>query len=258
MVAGGGLILLLVSGVTWISARKFEKVSPYFWLCSALILFSLVGGVNYVLGACGFQLLRATDRASIMLACFALYFVFEQLTLWLPSRILTWVALLIIPFGIWDQVPKYPNWEEQSHRKSWNDFEKDRIFFPKLEAMLPKGAMIFELPVKDFPEAGTILEMGDYEHFRPILHSEKLRISYGTVKGRGDTEWQKECAGKGPAEMVEDLKKKGFEAILINRKAYEDRGELLRGQMDRIFIQPIMENDDFLVYRLTPESGGRR
>ena len=250
MTAGLGLILLMFSGVAWIAARRFEKVSPYFWLSVPLILFSLAGGINYLLGAFGLQFLRATDRASIMLACFGLYFLCERLPDRIPLRILNGMALLIIPIGIVDQLPKYPPWEEKIRRKGWDDFAKDREFFPKLEAMLPKGAMIFELPVKDYPEMGPIMEMGDYEHFRPIIHSEALRISYGTVKGRGDADWQKECASKQAADMVKDLEKRGFSAILINRKAYQDKGENLRRQLENVPLKVLTENDDFFIFEL--------
>lgn len=250
MIAGVGLVVLLICGVAWIAARKFEKVSPYFWLGVPLILFSVAGGINYLLGAFGMQFLRATDRASIMLACFGLYFLCERMPVCIPPLILNWIALLIIPIGIVDQLPKYPSWEENIRRKGWDDFEKDREFFPQLEAMLPKGAMIFELPVKDYPEMGTILEMGDYEHFRPVIHSKELRTSYGTVKGRGDTDWQKECVVKGTDDMVKELQKRGFSAILINRKAYQNKGEDLRIRLQKIPLKAVMENDDFMIFRL--------
>lgn len=250
MMPAFGLIILIISGVSWIAAQRYDKVSPYFWLSMALILFSLAGGVNYLLGAIGFQYLRAMDRTSIFLACFSLYFLCERLPVWVPSRIINWVALLIIPLGIWDQVPKYHSWEDTTHKKGWADFENDRKFFPKLEAMLPKGAMVFELPVKDYPEDGQMLKMGDYEHFRPHLHTEALRFSYGAVKGRWGVQWQKKCAAQVPEKMVEELVCRGFSAVLINKKAYEDSGEQWRQRMEALSMSPIMENHDFLIYRL--------
>lgn len=250
MVAGTGLILLLLLGTAGVFARKYDKISPYFWLSVSLILFALAGGVNYLLGSFGFQLLRAMDRASIMLACFALYFLCDQLAAWLPSRLLNWFALIMVPLGIWDQLPSYPSWEEKARRKGWEDFGNDRILFKNLEAMLPKGAMIFELPVKDFPEMGPVGEMEDYEHLRPVLHTDSLRISYGAVKGRGDTDWQKECAAKQDDELVKELKQRGFSAILINRKAFQDRGEDLRRRLQKIPLKALMENNDFMVFEV--------
>lgn len=250
LVAGGGLLALLACGVILISARKYEAISPFFWLSAGVILFSVAGGVNYLLGSFGFVLLRAANRSSIMLACMALYFLCEHG----PSKIgkgwKIFLAALLVAVGIWDQLPRYPKWEEDVRQRAWKDYERDREFFPTLEAALPKGAMVFEFPVKDYPEMGPIREMGDYEHFRPILHTQDLRVSYGTIKGRGDTDWQKALAGKAPAEIVSDLENKGFSAILINRKAYEDLGKILESELLANGAVSLMGNQDFAVLRL--------
>jgi hypothetical protein len=250
LVAGGGLIALLASGVIMVCARKYEAVSPFFWLSSGVILFSVAGGVNYLLGSFGFLLLRAANRSSIILACMALYFLCENA----PARIgKYWKILLsigLVAVGIWDQLPRYPKWEEDVRQRAWKDYELDREFFPTLEASLPKGAMVFEFPIKDYPEMGPIREMGDYEHFRPILHTQDLRVSYGTIKGRGDTDWQKALAGQSPAEIVSALESKGFSAILINRKAYEDLGKTLEAALLVNGAVSLIENQDFAVLRL--------
>ena len=250
LVAGGGLIALLASGVIMVCARKYEAVSPFFWLSSGVILFSVAGGVNYLLGSFGFLLLRAANRSSIILACMALYFLCENA----PARIgKYWKILLsigLVAVGIWDQLPRYPKWEEDVRQRAWKDYERDREFFPALEAALPKGAMVFEFPIKDYPEMGPIREMGDYEHFRPILHTQDLRVSYGTIKGRGDTDWQKALDGKSPAEIVSALESKGFSAILINRKAYEDLGKTLEAALLVNGAVSLMENQDFALLRL--------
>ena len=252
LVAGGGLLALLASGVILICARKYEAVSPFFWLSSGVILFSVAGGVNYLLGSFGFLLLRAANRSSIILACMALYFLCE----YGPARIgkggKIFLAILFVAVGIWDQLPKYPKWEEEVRQRAWNDFERDRGFFSELEKTLPKGAMVFEFPVKDYPEMGPIREMGDYEHFRPVLHSQDLRVSYGTIKGRGDTVWQKGLSGKSPSEVRSILEKHGFSAILINRKAYEDQGSALENGFLAAGVERLMENSDFIVLKIEP------
>ena len=252
LVAGGGLLALLASGVILICARKYEAVSPFFWLSSGVILFSVAGGVNYLLGSFGFLLLRAANRSSIILACMALYFLCE----YGPARIgkggKIFLAILFVAVGIWDQLPKYPKWEVEVRQRAWNDFERDRGFFSELEKTLPKGAMVFEFPVKDYPEMGPIREMGDYEHFRPVLHSQDLRVSYGTIKGRGDTVWQKGLSGKSPSEVRSILEKHGFSAILINRKAYEDQGSALENGFLAAGVERLMENSDFIVLKIEP------
>ena len=99
---------------------------------------------------------------------------------------------------------------------------------------------------------GPIREMGDYEHFRPVLHSQDLRVSYGTIKGRGDTVWQKGLSGKSPSEVRATLEKHGFSAILINRKAYEDQGGVLENGFLTAGVERLMENPDFIVLKIEP------
>jgi phosphoglycerol transferase len=250
-----GLAFMLVAGVAFICAKKFERISPFFWLSSGTLIFSMAGGVNYLLGSFGFLLLRATNRCSILLSCMALYFICEQVPLvrrGIHQWMLWLVAALLIIVGIWDQVPRYPLWEEAIRQKGWADYKSDQGFFGALEKTLPIGGMVFELPVKDYPEMGPIRNMGDYEHFRPMLHTKELRFSYGTIKGRGDIEWQKDLSSKDSGGMIAALESYGFSAILINRKAYEDRGELLKSKILGAGAELLAENNDFFVFRITP------
>ncbi len=251
MVSVLGVVIMIVVGIVLISARKFEKISPFFWLTSGTLLFSLMGGVNYLLGAFGFLLLRATNRASILLSCMALYFLCENIPQDFNKRWGSLLAAALILIGIWDQLPRYPFWEEAIRQHGWSDFKNDQEFFARMEKALPQGGMVFELPVKDFPEMGPIREMGDYEHFRPVIHTKDLRFSYGTVKGRGDIDWQYHVASENPETMLRDVENMGFCAILINRKAYEDHGENLRKQLLTAHAHMLMENPDFLIFNIS-------
>ena len=241
------LVVMLVSGVALISSRKFERISPFFWLTLGLIVFSMAGGINYLLGSLGFLFLRATDRSSIMISSMALYFLCEKFPLHVDRRWGALLAAIMIGVGIWDQLPRYPVWEETSRQQAWRDFKSDQVFFGTMEKELPRGAMVFEFPVKDYPEMGPVNQMGDYEHFRPVLHTRELRFSYGTIKGRGDTDWQKRVSTENAPEIVRDLTRYGFSAILVNRKAYTDRGETLRKVLCEAGAQILEENNDFVI-----------
>jgi phosphoglycerol transferase len=252
MISVVALAAMFAMGIARISAKKFDQISPFFWLTSGLIFFSLAGGVNYLLGSFGFLLLRATNRSSILISCMALYYLCEKF----PQRFSKFwnilIVVMLVGFGIWDQLPRYPSWEEAIRQRSWIDFRSDSDFFPALERMLPVGAMVFELPVKDYPEMGPVNDMGDYEHFRPMLHTDALRFSYGAVKGRGDDNWQKKVSSEEPREMIGDLERYGFSAILINRKAYKDRGEALSRKLLEGGAVALKENDDFLILGIHP------
>ncbi len=252
IVAVIGFVAMLFLGVAWISARKYEKVSPFFWLGSGIVAFSIAGALNYLMGAFGFLLLRATARSSIIISCIALYFVCENLPSKIGKKWRTGLSVLLVMVGVWDQLPRYPKLEQKIRERAWADYQSDARLFPWLESQLQPGAMVFELPVKDYPEMGPVREMGDYEHLRPVLHTKELRFSYGTIKGRGDTDWQKTVASKTPAVMIAELERYGFSAILINRKAYEDSANSLKSSLEMSGATLLSENADFIIFRLMP------
>jgi phosphoglycerol transferase len=99
-------------------------------------------------------------------------------------------------------------------------------FVKKVEVVAGPDALVFQLPVVPFPENPPVVNMSDYEHLRGYLHSESLQWSYGGVKGRADSEWQLSLP-KDAKSLVAKLKEQGFDAVWIDRRGYEDRGESL-------------------------------
>jgi hypothetical protein len=212
----------------------------------------MVGGLNYLLGAFGFMLLRATNRVSIVLSAMALMFLANRARHTRLGRLPLVVPIGMIAVGMYDQIPSFPVWQQSLNAKAWADYRSDSSFFKQMEQRLPARAMVFQLPVKPFPESDAIREMGDYEHFRPLLHTETLRFSYGTVKGRGDADWQDAVAAQPPSEMLATLERYGFAAILVNRKAYADRAESLSKDIIGGGAALLAQDEDFLVFRLAP------
>jgi hypothetical protein len=105
--------------------------------------------------------------------------------------------------------------------------ERDQAFAEGLEASLPGRPLVFMLPVLDFPEGGSIRQMGDYEHFRSYLFTSRVRYSYGTDKGRSREEWQRRVEALPPAKMVDRLEGYGFSGLVVDRRAYADGGRSL-------------------------------
>jgi phosphoglycerol transferase len=101
----------------------------------------------------------------------------------------------------------------------------DRQFGRALESALPRGAMVFQLPVLGFPEVLTPYRLGDYEHFRPYLATQHLRFSYGAPKMRPQSRWQRDLENVPVAELIQRLEHHGFAALYFNRRGYKDGGE---------------------------------
>jgi hypothetical protein len=254
LVGGIGLLALLAVGCARVAAGHYERVSAWFWMALAVVGLGVVGGVNYLLGAFGFVLLRGTNRFSIVLLAIALLWICELLTRRTYRGVAALIALFLLAFGWRDQLPS-PGVGFAPPAAVHAAMESDREFVAQLEHALPRDAMVLQLPIKRFPETGPIGRMDDYEHLRPYLHSTTLRYSYGTVKGRGDADWQLALAALAPADLVARAREYGFAAIYLNRKAYADRGAALEGEFAHLLGAPVADSPDLVAYRVPPAEG---
>jgi hypothetical protein len=137
--------------------------------------------------------------------------------------------LVLVLVGLADQLPRPSSAERQE--RTVRMAMSDREFGQRLEAALPAGAMVFQMPVVVFPEAPPQFQLGDSEHFRPFLATNALRFSYGAIKGRSRGQWQRDLARMPTAELVKALESYGFAAIYLNRRGFADRGERLLAEL---------------------------
>jgi hypothetical protein len=220
-----------------------------------ILVWSVVGGLNGLAGLAGFVWLRAASRNSIwILALVLLWGVLAASRTALARRRGSSVAAAAVAgaLALADQLP--PRTSPAVIREVRDRVASDRSFARSLEAALPEGAMLFQLPVVDFPEGRAILAAGDYEHLRPYLHAQRLRFSYGSDKGRPREAWQRRAEALEPAAMADALERMGFAGIVVNRKAYEDEARGLRESLTTSGRLEAWESSDhdFLFVRLHP------
>src|SRR5207302_1600206 len=110
------------------------------------------------------------------------------------------VALLAL--GAVDQSPAYlvPPYADVA-----KEVASDADFGKRIEAAMPAGAMIYEMPYVRFPENAPVQNLNDYELLRPMLHTRTLRFSYGAMKGREVSRWQAALAARPLRDAVEQL-----------------------------------------------------
>lgn len=220
-----------------------------------LLLFSVVGGTNGLIGQLGITLFRCTNRYSIYLLALLLLFAakgLSRLSLSWSRWVVGGAAVALSVLVVWDQVP--PRESEASLAEVEKTVSSDRTFALTMEKKLPPHAMVFQLPVMKFPESWPIQQMGDYEHFRPYLHTSSLRYSYGSDKGRAEENWQLDVERRPAPEMVAALEKIGFSAVYINRKGYADNGDALIAALQGAGRSVDLESPagDLAYVRLTP------
>jgi phosphoglycerol transferase len=129
----------------------------------------------------------------------------------------------------------------------------DKQLVSTMEARLPPSAMVFQLPVMEFPEVPALLGVSDYESFRPYFFSRHLHFSYGSHKGRYRQRWQKEAESLGAPALVRLLENYGFSAVLINRKGYQDGARSLLADFQSIGRSTVVaESSDSVCIQLKP------
>jgi len=246
------LLWLAGTAITRIASGREKEVPIEAWWVLWIVLAFTTGGLNAIVGALGFTMFRTGARYSIVILAITLLWAARQLTsmqadaeaktgqmaaprLWMAG------AALLCGLILWDQVPQAPT--AATIDAITRQVEADREFTEQMEAALPAGAMVFQLPVMDFPEA-PIPGVPPYDHFRPYIFSKQLRFSFGSHKGREREKWQQQLqnllvAGAAPDQeakkirfntdnvrrAVDELKKLGFAAIYVNRNGFPDRGK---------------------------------
>lgn len=246
-----GLAWLVGSSVYRLLQGKPRLIPTPAWQTLWVVLYGIMGGINLGVGALGWQLFRGTNRYSIMILTLALLFLTRQLSRRLPAlKQAIPASLALIAVGLWDQLPLPLTVEAVAGNA--RAMQADVTFAAQLEADLPEGALVFQLPVMAYPEVPPIHQMKDYEHFRPYLHTQNLRYSYGNTKGRGDEDWQNDVAALPPSQMITALESYGFSALYLNRKGYEDRAERLIQAIRQTGKRAVAESSDLIAFRLEP------
>ena len=218
---------------------------------------SVVGGLNGLVGLTGFVWLRASGRYSIWVLALVLLWgvlAISRAALGRHRAASLLAATIAGVATLADQLP--PRTQAGAIHEIGNRVASDVAFARSLEAALPVGAMVFQLPVVDFPEGKPILAASDYEHLRPYLHATRLRFSYGSDKGRARDAWQRRVESLEPAPMADVLERMGFAGLVVNRKAYPDSAQALREALAASGRLEAWESPDrdFLFVRLTPSA----
>lgn len=246
------LLALCAAAIKALIANKLREVPIGFWQVLWVFVFFTTGGLNAVFGLAGFRLLRAGCRFSIVILAIALLFSSN----WLSKHcrgffFAVFGPVLVVVIAIMDQVPmeSSPGEKETIARQ----ISSDRKFVADMESALPSGATVFQTPVMDFPEA-PLQNLSAYDHLRPYLYADRLRFSFGDVKGRGQSDWEKALLSRPWTEAINAIKQHGFSAIYINQSAYSDQVPPVRDVLRELGYDKIIDSDngDLICVILSP------
>jgi hypothetical protein len=247
------LLWLAGTAVRFMINGRERDVPMEAWQVLWIVLMFTTGGLNALVAATtGFTMFRGGSRYSIVILAITLLWAARRLSALQadaertrPSGSTDWrwpvaaaCSCLVI---LWDQVPRPPTADETATIA--RQVAADREFTRKMEAALPEGAMVFQMPVMEFPESPAP-GVSPYDHFRPYLYSDTLRYSFGSMKGREREQWQPAVQGKffegavvdqeaglirvnlaNAKAAIDTLERLGFAALYINRNGFPDRGK---------------------------------
>jgi phosphoglycerol transferase len=220
----GFLILLVLLFVA-----SYRKTSPLHRALATLtvscFVIAMTGGFSYLVAIGGFTQVRVWSRISIVIAFPALV-----ATALLIERIvqkksqLTQIILMlgILLLGVLDTNPGH---ELPSYKESAISWNRDQSLVQKIEQRFGPNALVFQLPEVPFPENPPVFQMSDYEQLRGYMHSNSLRWSYGSIKGRHQLSLQAD-------QEVQALRNAHFSAIVLDVRGFEDRGKQLIAKLE--------------------------
>lgn len=223
------------------------------WLATlnlSAVLLATMGGFGVAFAYyTSFSYIRGYNRISIIIAFFAILtvillldYIRQHWCVTLNRRYLFTILLCVLLIGaVLDQTkPAFaPNYESVK-----GQFLTDQKFIQKIEAQLPEDSMIFQLPYLPYPEYGPINKMGDYTPAIAYLHSEKLRWSYGSLKGSPEANWNKKIVQQNISPMVNSLSFAGFNGIYVDTYGYEDGGEQMISTLSSTLkTTPVISDD---------------
>ncbi len=231
-----------------------DSLSHLSLLNISAVLLGTIGGISAIFNLLVSPQIRCYNRISVYVSFFALFTIVLLLEKarqrFFPSRglhVLFGVLILLLTvLGLIDQsakrfVPVYDN--------AIVEYQNDADFIRKIEASVPAGSMIFQLPVKRFPETAAIERVTDYDLLKGYLHSKSLRWTYGAMRGRPSDLWQASVAANPIPEMVEAVALTDFEGIYIDRFGYRDDGAELENDLANLLnVKPLISNNGRLSF----------
>lgn len=218
------------------------------------VLLGTIGGISALFNLLISPNVRSYNRISVYISFFSFFTVVLLLEgarqRFFRSRgqrvVYSVVLVLATLLGLLDQsarrfVPGYA--------AAKAEFQNDAEFIKKVEASVPPRSMIFQLPVKRFPETPPIERVYDYDLLKGYLHSQELRWTYGAMRGRQSDLWQASVVAKPIPEMVEILALANFEGIYIDRFGYQDNAAKLETDLTALLgVTPLVSRNGRLSF----------
>jgi hypothetical protein len=236
------LCLLALASIVGIAAALAVRAVYRVAALGVALSFAVatIGGLSSLLAFFLTSDIRGWNRMSLLIAFFSLLTVAllldsgaRRLTGWRPGaggRVLVGALLAgVLVLGALDETSTY---FVPTYAKDAREWRSDATFVAQIEARMPHGAAIFQLPYVPFPEGyGSISTTisppnatfdSTYELGRGYIHSKSLRWSYGAIKGRS-ADWQGQLAAKPLYLSLAAAAADGFDGLWVDPHGYSSQ-----------------------------------
>jgi len=218
------------AGAWYGSRRPFRHAA-----LGAALAFAVgtVGGISSLIEFFVTPDIRGWNRISLLIAFFSLLsasLLLESLRRRLDGgrcgRVqLALILIAVLAFGAYDQAGAS---DAPAYAPGYREYHSDARFVSEIQARLPGGAAVFQLPYVPFPEGypdtqccGPVPTYATkYESLRGYLHSSSLRWSYGAIKGRA-ADWSAQLAGQPLAFLLAAVATDGFDGLWVDPAGFE-------------------------------------
>jgi phosphoglycerol transferase len=212
------------------------------------VLLGTVGGLGSLFAFFISAEIRTYSRISVFIGFFALFAVallLERLRR-CHGRLADVAALVVLTVGLLDQASRFAIRDYTAVDRT---YASDAAFVRRIEALLPSGAALFQLPPSTFPEPPPVSRMDGYAPLRPLLQARTSRWSYPSMRGRGNATWLDNVASRAPAAMLEAVFAAGFDGVVIDRDGYADGAAALEAKLRGVLgVDPTASPDGQLSF----------
>jgi hypothetical protein len=237
----GSIGFLVLLGVVLAGRRHAEigpdddpwhQLRPLAALTLMAVLLGTVGGFGSLVALFITPQIRTYSRLNVLIGFFSLFAVvllLDRLRRRHP-QLGDVVLLVVFAIGVFDQATLHA---ARPYAATKREYASDGALVRRMEAVLPAGTAVFELPFSTFPEPPSLERMSGYDPLRPYLHTRSLRWSYPVMRGRGGDEWIRQLSQRDPESLLEGVSDADFGGVLIDRDGYPDGGSAIEAALRR-------------------------
>lgn len=245
-----GFVILMFNIFTIAKEKKSARLHLLSELNIWMIMLGSIGGIGTIFAFIITDKLRGFNRVSIFIGyvCILAFCIcFDD---FYKKRKNKWIAVAGGLFAVFVCMEQLPTSKLPSYDNNYYNFMSDQEFVQNIETQVEPHSMIYQLPYLEYPEGGSMGNMGDYDLMTGYIHSKTLRWSFGNMKGTPGDTWNKETAQMPLNEMVSYLRNNEFKGIYVDRRAY-DKEEIknLESQLEYLTgSRPLYSNNDNLSF----------